>query len=285
MKYRSVMLVGLGVLSLVVAMMASIAQSAARDVLCYETAKATVNLLNSNDAAFRNCSTPSTSQNIIGITKLDPRTQQLKIGFSTKTNASHGATISLDFASTVTSYRLGVVDNGVATNFVQSAGIYIHPQMSAERIMGRIGSAAMNMKGTTTTKVVNAPTFTGATDFRLTPTVFVGSITRDVYIGFVPASSTYPVTNVTSSGDSGFYGAGWSKLNTAFPVWDIGMLSYRIASDCLDSVEVVSLVAADPLLSFDSFEQLCDSDLDELLKELVIYFRNNPNSIRMFLEK
>lgn len=214
MKNLSSLLVRLGALSLAAAMVFSVAQAAVRKDT--KTVDAVLEMISKQQvdnsveptraqpaalASFRNVSASS----------LNPMTQQFKIGFSDKSTASRGAFVSLDFAITATSYRLGLADNGLATVAVHIPMLYVHPQMTAERIMGQIVNASSNIFTVTCMQVnpyiagsrSNAQASNYTTDFRLTPTVRVNAITRDVYIGFVPMSLRFQNTTLTCTP---FYG-------------------------------------------------------------------------------
>lgn len=214
-------------------------------------------------------------KHLIGIQTMDPRTQQFKILFKDKTKASHGAFVNLDFVTTVTSYRLGVADVGVATNFVQVPHLYVHPQMTSQRIMGRAIAASTSMKSTTTSFVLNGPALTEARDFKLTPTIRVEAITQDICVGFVPnAQYTYPVAT--------FYDPTLWAAVTTHPTWSTGILSYQVASDGVKSVEVVSSVT-DDLTTLDVFELFTDTELAELLAALKEYFGEDTVKMREYL--
>ncbi len=215
-------------------------------------------------------------KHLIGVATMDPRTQQFKIVFKDKTKASHGAFVNLDFSTTVTSYRLGLVDYGVSTNFVQVPNLYVHPQMTSQRIMGRAIAAAQSMKATTTTVALNAPSATvPANDFRLTPTIRVEAITQDICVGFVPnALVSYPVAT--------WYDATlWAAVTTK-PIWSTGLLAYQIASDSVKSASVVSSVV-DDLTTLDVFELFTDTELADLLAALKEYFGEDTVKMREYL--
>lgn len=224
-------------------------------------------------------------KHLIGITTLNPNTQQFKVIFKNKGFSSHGAFVNLDYVTTATGYRLGLADNGLVTSIVKTGNIFCHPQMSAQQVMGQIGKqnfqSAKDMKVTATSATINAAPLTTTVDFRLTPTVRIESLTKDACFGFVPYSGTYPITN--SSG-YGFYEAGWTNttLNTIHPIWYTGTLSYKVASDNVTSVEVVNAVS-DELVPLDVFELFTDAELAQLLSALEGYFGNNSVEMRKYL--
>jgi len=229
-------------------------------------------------------------KHLIGITSLDPRTQQLKLVFKDKSKASHGAFLDLEFVTTATADNLAGIskDNGVVTSVVRASNIYCHPQMTAQQIMGQVGGISQNlgsrmdMRASTTSWTVNAQNrATEVIDFRLTPTVRVEAITKDVCFGFVPYSRTYPAID---SNGYGFYEAGWLRKNYAsgLPVFNTGTVAYQVASDCVSSVEVVSAVA-DELVPLDVFELFTDDELASLLTALESYFGSDSAKMRDYL--
>jgi len=98
-------------------------------------------------------------KHIIGITKLDPRTQQFQIIFKDKSKCSHGAFVDLDFVTTVTLAKKkecapcvpagcqpclpckpkGKNECQSATNIVRAHDIYCHPTMTAGQIVATNG--------------------------------------------------------------------------------------------------------------------------------------------------
>lgn len=228
-------------------------------------------------------------KHLIGVAELDPRTQQFAIAFKDKTKACHGAMVSLDFVTTVTSDHLSGVaaDNGVVTTGVIVRDVYVHPQMTAQQIMGnrvsgQLRASRQDMRHTTTSWCVNTVNaLTEAIDFRLTPTVRVEDLTKDVCFGFVPYSRSYPVTN---SGSTGFYEAGWNRTNysSGYPVWDTGMLSYQVAGKEISAVGVVTETVSD-LQPIDVFDLFTDEELAALLESLKEYFAEDSTKIREYL--
>jgi hypothetical protein len=225
-------------------------------------------------------STVAGDKHIIGIQAMDPRTQQFELRFKDKTKAGSGAVVGLDFITTATSYRLGVADSGMIGVAVNVGGVYCHPQMTAQAIMGHPGmTSKMSMKSTATSRTWNQPARTPANDFNLTPTVRVEAITRDVSFGFVPYSSTYAVT-----GNGGFYDSTWTSAtyNATRPVWATGKLAYRVSSDNVAGVAVVSTVV-DDLEPLDVFDLFTDAELETLLSALNDYFGNDSTKVREYL--
>jgi len=98
-------------------------------------------------------------KHIIGITKLNPRTQQFQIIFKDKSKCSHGAFVDLDFVTTVTLAKKkecapclpagcqpcvpckpkGKNECQSATNIVRAHDIYCHPTMTAGQIVATNG--------------------------------------------------------------------------------------------------------------------------------------------------
>lgn len=219
---------------------------------------------------------------IIGQQALNPVTQQVELRFKDKRAAAPGAWVDLDFVTTATSYRLGAVDTGVATVAVRSNGIYCHPQMTPAQIMGVTGASKGNLKGTTTSRVFNGPARTPANDFNMTVTVRREAITNNVSFGFVPWSANYPATG--GSSNTGFYEANWNNAtyNTAHPIWNPGVVSYKVVSDNLAGFGVNTAVS-DSLQALDVFDLFSDADLETLLQSLNSYFGNDSTKVKAYL--
>ncbi len=220
---------------------------------------------------------------IIGQQALNPVTQQLELRFKDKTAAARGAWVDLDFVTTATSYKLvGAVDQGVATVAVRSNDIYCHPQMTPAQIMGVTGVSKGNLKATTTSRVFNGPARTPANDFNMTLTVRHEAITNNVSFGFVPYSASYPATG--GSNNTGFYEANWNNAtyNTAHPVWNPGVVSYKVVSDNLAGFGVNTAVS-DSLQALDVFDLFSDADLETLLQSLNSYFGNDSTKVKAYL--
>lgn len=206
-------------------------------------------------------------KHIVGVTTLDPRTQQFAIGFRNKTKTAHGAYVSLDFVTTATSDHItGITkDNGVVTSGVKMDNVFVHPTMTAQQIMGnrvsgQLLASRQDMRHTTTSWTIN--NFNGLTeviDFRLTPTVRVESITKDVCFGFVPYSRSYPVTD---SNGYGFYEGGWLRKNysNGQPEFATGTLCYQVAGKDIGAYGIVTEVG-DQFQTLDVFDLFTDEEL------------------------
>jgi hypothetical protein len=219
---------------------------------------------------------------IIGQQTLNPVTQQLELRFKDKKAGALGAWVDLDFVTTATSYRLGVSDIGHANVAVRSHGIYCHPQMTPGQIMGITGGSKMNFKGTTTSRVFNGPARTSFNDFNLTLTVRHEAITNNILFGFVPYSAEYPVTG--GNNGKGFYEANWNSpvYNTTHPIWNPGLVSYKVVSGNLAGLSVTTSVA-DTLQTLDVFDLFSDADLEMLLESLNAYFGNDSTKVKAYL--
>ena len=224
---------------------------------------------------------------IMGQQALNPVNQQLELRFKDKTAAARGAWLDVDFVTTATSYRLGIVNNGMATVALRSQDIYSHPQMTPGQIMGVNGVSKKDFKQSTTCRVFNGPAVTENNDFRLTLTVRKEAITNNVSIGFVPwANYTTTVGYLTTGGtnNKGFYESNWNNntVNTTHPIWNPGVVSYTINSDNLAGFSVNTAVT-DSLQTVDVFDLFSDADLQTLLASLNSYFGNDSTKVAAYL--
>lgn len=219
---------------------------------------------------------------IEGVQSLDPRAQQFKVLFKDKTQASQGAFVTLDFSTTATSHRLGIPDHGPAVVSVQLGDIFCHPQMDGGLIMGRTIQAEENMKNDEFT--LSGIIFPSEeVDFRLTPTVRVDGITRDVFFGFVPYDDcSFPVIGHGCEAGKGFYEANWTASGS-YPVWHAGVLGYKVISSSVGAVGVVNSVADMDIAPLDVFELFSSDELAELLQALNIYFGSDSTKVREYL--
>jgi len=252
-------------------------------------------------------------KHIIGITKLNPRTQQFQIIFKDKSKCSHGAFVDLDFVTTVTVTKKAVCpvpttqpcmpckpkgknECQSATNVVRAHNVFCHPQMDAAQIMGSLGEEtasadlteqiflrAGNMKENSSSRIFNRAAIVGPTfqnvDMRLTPTVRVENLTKNVNFGFVPFDGTnYPIATTDGSA-TGFYEDCWDTRSGLFPEWSEGTLAYTIKSDSVAKVGVITEVA-DSLDLPDLFELFSEDELSQLCGMLEDHFTTQEDMCR-----
>jgi len=204
--------------------------------------------------AIANDSSQAGLKHIIGITKLDPRTQQFQIIFKDKTKCSHGAFVDLDFVTTVTLTKVAACPASTpnpclpcspkpknecqsATNIVRAHDIYCQPTMTPGQIVGTNGlnEEALSIDTDHQPSDVAAPGYgymladTRATsillnaagiqtvkgmDMRLVPYVRVEGLTKNVCFGFVPNDYTNYPLAATDASGSGFYEECWGVKGT-----------------------------------------------------------------------
>ena len=122
------------------------------------------------------------------------------------------------------------------------------------------------MKATTTSRYFGSVGV--GVDIRMTPTVRVESITRDVAFGMVP----YLVEGLT------YYN------NPHAVAYASGILSFRVVSKNVSRVEIVNTIS-DELAPLDVFDIFNDDELESLLAALNEYFGNDSTKVRNFLTK
>lgn len=245
-------------------------------------------------------------KHIIGITSLDPHSQQFRIVFKDKTALSHGAFVDLDFVTTATGHlgnaafteadNLSAPAGKKATVGVRLHNVFCHPQMSAAQILAGLAGAATDQAKFIMNGYLDGANPTdqdSLSDLRLKAHVRVeeGS-TNNVNFGFVPASKAYPVNvavavvgdddTYAQAVDTGFYDEKWLTRKDR-PVYEVGTLSYQIASDNVVSAETVSQVANGELLPADVFQLFTDEELVSLLAILKDYFGEDVAKMRDYL--
>ena len=125
------------------------------------------------------------------------------------------------------------------------------------------------------------------------------STTNNVNFGFVPAAYSYNIADadgVTASTaahaadtvaaiGNGFYDAGWmnGSTRTDYIKYDVGTISYQVASDNAVSAAVVTAVVNGELLPADVFELFSEEELGTLLEILKDYFGEDVVKMREYL--